>query len=238
MKDIAVGQLIEIVKIETNEPCSNKDRLGERRMMSCNQAATIIAYRSSKDIDVKFDDGTIVTNKRYSRFKEGYIKYPTSPVEEHKVTMAAENDAKTTESDSTETKTEFDPIDLLPGFTPDSSVFIDEDEDDKYSHFFVPEEGKPFFEMPTESDHFDVFCSSEIDEFFPEDKTLLFESRVDMLEGESTYYFVEKYKDKYFFEYGISILGADINRSETNRLNIIVATEHEYNSFKNCFVCI
>jgi hypothetical protein len=37
---------------------------------------TIIAYRNNKDIDVQFIDGTIVTNREYSKFKNGQIKNP------------------------------------------------------------------------------------------------------------------------------------------------------------------
>ena len=37
---------------------------------------TIIAYRHAKDIDVQFEDGTIVYNKIYNSFKKGTIKHP------------------------------------------------------------------------------------------------------------------------------------------------------------------
>ena len=38
--------------------------------------ATIIEYRNSKDIDLKFEDGTVVTNKNYGNFKRGSIEHP------------------------------------------------------------------------------------------------------------------------------------------------------------------
>ena len=42
------------------------NRIGESRKMSNGQTATIVAYRGATDMDVKFDDGTIATNKTYS----------------------------------------------------------------------------------------------------------------------------------------------------------------------------
>ena len=38
--------------------------------------ATCIAYRGSGDIDVQFEDGTIVRNKDKSKFLKGNIGYP------------------------------------------------------------------------------------------------------------------------------------------------------------------
>lgn len=50
------------------------NKIGEIRLMNNGQYAEIIEYRSSEDIDVKFDDGTIAYNKRYPAFKKGNIK--------------------------------------------------------------------------------------------------------------------------------------------------------------------
>lgn len=50
-----------------------KDRTGETRMMKCGMEATIVGYRSNKDIDVQFTDGLIVKSKRYIDFKKGAI---------------------------------------------------------------------------------------------------------------------------------------------------------------------
>lgn len=52
------------------------NRVGEKRKMNNGQYATIIAYRRCKDIDVQFEDGTIVTNKTYQNFKLCTIKNP------------------------------------------------------------------------------------------------------------------------------------------------------------------
>ena len=51
-------------------------RIGETRIMNCGKKATIIAYRTSHDIDVQFEDGVIVYNKKYSRFQKGSVVYP------------------------------------------------------------------------------------------------------------------------------------------------------------------
>ena len=53
-----------------------KTRLGEIMKMNNGQMTTIITYRSSNDIDVKFEDGTIVRKKRYEAFKNGNISNP------------------------------------------------------------------------------------------------------------------------------------------------------------------
>ena len=37
---------------------------------------TIIKYRKSEDIDIQFEDETIVKNKTYNNFKKGNIKNP------------------------------------------------------------------------------------------------------------------------------------------------------------------
>lgn len=54
------------------------NRVGEIAQMNNGQKATIIAYRSSHDIDVQFEDGMIVTNKKYVNFERGKIRNPNS----------------------------------------------------------------------------------------------------------------------------------------------------------------
>ena len=51
----------------------NKHRLGEKRMMSCGLSAEIIRYGGCFDIDVRFENGFVVKNIRYSRFKTGDV---------------------------------------------------------------------------------------------------------------------------------------------------------------------
>ena len=53
-----------------------KNRVGETSISSDGQIMIIIAYRSCKDIDVRFEDGVVVTNKSYIHFKSGVIKNP------------------------------------------------------------------------------------------------------------------------------------------------------------------
>ena len=56
-----------------NMKVSAKNRLGETRMMNCGMKATIIRYNGGRDIDVRFEDGTIVGSKTYNAFKKGSI---------------------------------------------------------------------------------------------------------------------------------------------------------------------
>ena len=53
-----------------------KSRLGETRMMNCGMEATIIRYNTSKDVDVRFKDGTVVEHRIYGDFKKNKIANP------------------------------------------------------------------------------------------------------------------------------------------------------------------
>ena len=64
----------QIGNTNTNE--RQASRLGETRKMNNGMIATIIVYRSCKDIDIQFKDGTIVTHKDYYSFKNGLIGNP------------------------------------------------------------------------------------------------------------------------------------------------------------------
>ena len=52
------------------------DRTGEKRMMNCGLEATIIRYGSSRDIDVQFSNGEVVTHRKYEKFYNGRIRLP------------------------------------------------------------------------------------------------------------------------------------------------------------------
>ena len=52
------------------------NRLNEINRANNGQLMTIIAYRNSMDIDVRFEDNTIVEHKSYNCFKNGQIKNP------------------------------------------------------------------------------------------------------------------------------------------------------------------
>lgn len=58
-------------------PISKKEKgklhIGEKRMANCGMEMEIIAYRSNKDIDVRFSDGGIVKHRAYSEFFRGGI---------------------------------------------------------------------------------------------------------------------------------------------------------------------
>ena len=64
-----------------NTKVSAEARLGETRMMNCDMEATIIRYGNSKDIDVRFEDGTIAKCKGYEEFKKGGIAHPSTVAE-------------------------------------------------------------------------------------------------------------------------------------------------------------
>lgn len=51
-------------------------RVGLTNIAKNGQSMTIIAYRGNRDIDVRFDDGTVVQHTRYDNFRHGVIKNP------------------------------------------------------------------------------------------------------------------------------------------------------------------
>lgn len=57
-------------------PAFNDDILGAVFMQNCGMKATCIAYRVSNDIDVQFEDGTIVRHRRKRNFISGQILNP------------------------------------------------------------------------------------------------------------------------------------------------------------------
>ena len=57
-------------------------RLGEEHKMNNGQMAKIIAYRSCRDIDIQFEDGTIIYHKLYSCFKKGEIRNPNYKIQD------------------------------------------------------------------------------------------------------------------------------------------------------------
>mgnify|MGYP000843797179 CR=1 FL=1 len=61
------------------------DRVGEENIASNGMKMKIIAYRGCNDVDIQFEDGTVVKNKSYKMFKEGYIKNPTFLVSKERI---------------------------------------------------------------------------------------------------------------------------------------------------------
>jgi hypothetical protein len=57
----------------------NIDRVGETNVANNGMKMEIITYRGVNDIDIQFEDGTIVNNAKYNTFKNGTIKNPNAP---------------------------------------------------------------------------------------------------------------------------------------------------------------
>ena len=55
------------------------DRTGEIGFNTNGERMIIIRYGNCDDIDVEFDDGTVVQHRIYDHFKKGYIKNPFFP---------------------------------------------------------------------------------------------------------------------------------------------------------------
>ena len=55
---------------------TRKPVVGLTKMMNCGMNATCIAYRSSSDIDIKFEDGTIVEHRTKAQLLNGGILHP------------------------------------------------------------------------------------------------------------------------------------------------------------------
>ena len=51
-------------------------RIGETNISNQGLKMTIIKYKSYRDIDVQFEDGTIVEHRSYNDFKKGTVKHP------------------------------------------------------------------------------------------------------------------------------------------------------------------
>ena len=51
-----------------------ENRIGETNEMSCGLKGTIVEYRNSNDLDIRFEDGTVRRHVTYHGFKEGIIK--------------------------------------------------------------------------------------------------------------------------------------------------------------------
>lgn len=53
-----------------------KQRLGQQVRAGNGELMTIVAYRGSKDVDVRFEDGTVVEHVLYQNFVKGYVEKP------------------------------------------------------------------------------------------------------------------------------------------------------------------
>lgn len=55
------------------------NHIGETNKANNGQMMTIVAWHGFSNIDIQFDDGTIVYGKRYDHFKQGYVNNPKCP---------------------------------------------------------------------------------------------------------------------------------------------------------------
>jgi hypothetical protein len=62
--------------ITPNNKEIKSDRIGESVIASNGQKVTIIEYHDSGNVDVRFEDGTIIRGVAYTRFRKGYIRNP------------------------------------------------------------------------------------------------------------------------------------------------------------------
>lgn len=51
-------------------------KIGETQIMHCGLKATIISYRTSTDIDIQFEDGTIRQHVGMPRFRQKCLTHP------------------------------------------------------------------------------------------------------------------------------------------------------------------
>lgn len=56
-----------------------KDRLNETRLNNNGEEMRIIRYGGAMDIDIQFEDGTVIKHRAYGDYKRGYIKNPMKP---------------------------------------------------------------------------------------------------------------------------------------------------------------
>lgn len=76
-KDLVIKDGKVDVSINNSSKVYGKFRVGKESIASNGLKMKIISYRSAQDIDIKFEDGTIVQNKRYQDFQKGNIKNPS-----------------------------------------------------------------------------------------------------------------------------------------------------------------
>lgn len=63
---------------------SKSNIIGQTKMSNCGQLMTLIKYDDSMNIDVQFEDGTVVRNKTYKNFRTGSIRNPNCHIGEVK----------------------------------------------------------------------------------------------------------------------------------------------------------
>ena len=79
------------------------DRTGEIGYNNDGERMVIIRYGGALDIDIQFEDGTIIKNRQYVNFKKGNIKNPMTPII-HGVGFIGVGDYKTCDENGKLTK--------------------------------------------------------------------------------------------------------------------------------------
>ena len=69
-------QIVDFKRGNIKNPNFYQDRVGQVSRTADGQTMKIVAYRNSKDIDVQFDDGTIIEHRNYVAFLRGLIHNP------------------------------------------------------------------------------------------------------------------------------------------------------------------
>ena len=64
-------------RIANPKTAVHRERVGETVTANCGMEMTIIAYRTSADLDIQFSDGTVVEHRSYRDFRAGVIAHPT-----------------------------------------------------------------------------------------------------------------------------------------------------------------
>ena len=59
-----------------NPNWSKNKREGMSLMMNCGMKATITKYSKAHDINIQFEDGTIIKHQNFRKFQNGQIAYP------------------------------------------------------------------------------------------------------------------------------------------------------------------
>ena len=69
-------ELLEKIKSSKVVKAEFKSFEPETYMMNCGMKATIIAYRRSNNIDIEFEDGTVVMHTKLDSFRKGHVAHP------------------------------------------------------------------------------------------------------------------------------------------------------------------
>ncbi len=64
------------IKHPTKKISIRRKRKGRSEMMKCGMHCTIISYKTSSNIDIKFEDGVVLQNQKYNTFDRKYICHP------------------------------------------------------------------------------------------------------------------------------------------------------------------